>query len=69
MSVLRLEDLSFSIAGRPLLEHAALLLDEGKHVGLIGRNGAGKSTLLKLIAGVLRPDGGKVMLGLSLIHI
>mgnify|MGYP002721079612 FL=1 len=48
MSVLRLEDLSFSIAGRPLLEHAALLLDEGKHVGLIGRNGAGKSTLLKL---------------------
>ena len=63
MSVLRLEDLSFSIAGRPLLEHAALLLDEGKHVGLIGRNGAGKSTLLKLIAGVLRPDGGKVMLG------
>ncbi|WP_234730781.1 ABC-F family ATP-binding cassette domain-containing protein [Acidocella facilis] len=63
MSVLRLEDLSFSIAGRPLLEHASLLLDEGKHVGLIGRNGAGKSTLLKLIAGVLRPDGGKVMLG------
>ncbi len=63
MSVLRLEDLSYSIAGRPLLEHAELLLDEGKHVGLIGRNGAGKSTLLKLIAGVIRPDGGRVLLG------
>ncbi|MBU6419849.1 MAG: ATP-binding cassette domain-containing protein [Proteobacteria bacterium] len=63
MSVLRLEDLSYSIAGRPLLEHAELLLDEGKHVGLIGRNGAGKSTLLKLVAGVIRPDGGKIMLG------
>ncbi len=63
MSVLRLEDLSYSIAGRPLLEHAALLLDEGKHIGLIGRNGAGKSTLLKLVAGVIRPDGGRIMLG------
>ena len=63
MSVLRLEDLSYSIAGRPLLEHAELLLDEGRRVGLIGRNGAGKSTLLKLIAGVIRPDGGKVTLG------
>ena len=46
-----------------MLEHAELLLDEGKHVGLIGRNGAGKSTLLKLIAGVIRPDGGRVLLG------
>lgn len=63
MSVLRLEDLSYAIAGRPLLEHAELLLDEGKHVGLIGRNGAGKSTLLKLIAGGIQPDGGKIMLG------
>ncbi len=63
MSVLRLEDLSYSIAGRPLLEHAALLLDEGRRVGLIGRNGAGKSTLLKLIAGIIRPDGGKVSFG------
>jgi ATP-binding cassette subfamily F protein 3 len=63
MSVLRLEDLSYSIAGRPLLDHAELLLDEGRHVGLIGRNGAGKSTLLKLIAGGIKPDGGRIMLG------
>lgn len=63
MSVLRLEDLSYSIAGRPLLEHADLTLDEGRHVGLIGRNGAGKSTLLKLISGQIRPDGGKINLG------
>ncbi|MDE1905748.1 MAG: ABC-F family ATP-binding cassette domain-containing protein [Rhodospirillales bacterium] len=63
MSVLRLEDLSYSIAGRPLLDHAALLLDEGRRVGLIGRNGAGKSTLLKLIAGAIKPDGGRIMLG------
>ncbi|MDR3506029.1 MAG: ABC-F family ATP-binding cassette domain-containing protein [Acidocella sp.] len=63
MSVLSLEDLSYSIAGRPLLEHASLMVDDGRRIGLIGRNGAGKSTLLKLIAGVLRPDGGTIRLG------
>lgn len=63
MSVLRLEDLSYAIAGRPLLQHASFLLDEGRRVGLIGRNGAGKSTLLKLIIGQLQPDGGKITLG------
>ncbi|MGP8025824.1 MAG: ABC-F family ATP-binding cassette domain-containing protein [Acidocella sp.] len=63
MSVLSLDDLSYSIAGRPLLEHASLMVDDGRRVGLIGRNGAGKSTLLKLIAGQLRPDGGTIRLG------
>ncbi len=63
MSVLSLEDLSFSIAGRQLLDHATLMVDPGRRIGLIGRNGAGKSTLLKLIAGVLKPDGGSIRLG------
>jgi ATP-binding cassette, subfamily F, member 3 len=63
MSVLSLEDLSYSIAGRPLLDHASLMVDDGRRIGLIGRNGAGKSTLLKLIAGGLRPDGGAIRLG------
>jgi ATP-binding cassette subfamily F protein 3 len=63
MSVLSIDDLSFSIAGRPLLEHASLMVDEGRRIGLIGRNGAGKSTLLKLIAGALKPDGGTIRFG------
>lgn len=63
MSVLSIEDLSYSIAGRPLLEHAGLMVEAGRRVGLIGRNGAGKSTLLKLIAGALRPDGGSIKFG------
>jgi ATP-binding cassette subfamily F protein 3 len=63
MSVLSLEDLSFSIAGRQLLDHATLMVDPGRRIGLIGRNGAGKSTLLKLIAGALKPDGGSIRLG------
>jgi ATP-binding cassette subfamily F protein 3 len=63
MSVLQLENLSYSIAGRALLERASLMVDPGRRIGLIGRNGAGKSTLLKLIAGQLAPDGGSIRLG------
>ncbi len=32
----------------------------GEAVGIIGPNGAGKSTALKLLAGILRPDGGRI---------
>jgi ATP-binding cassette subfamily F protein 3 len=63
MSVLQIENLSYSIAGRNLLDRASLLVDPGRRIGLIGRNGAGKSTLLKLIGGELQPDGGSIRLG------
>ncbi|HUW81077.1 MAG TPA: ABC-F family ATP-binding cassette domain-containing protein [Acidocella sp.] len=63
MSVLSLENVSYSIAGRGLLERATLMVDPGRRIGLIGRNGAGKSTLLKLIAGELQLDGGSIRFG------
>jgi len=63
MSALILDAVSYSIAGRNLLERASLMVDPGRRIGLIGRNGAGKSTLLKLIAGELQADGGTIRLG------
>jgi ATP-binding cassette subfamily F protein 3 len=63
MSALILDSVSYSIAGRNLLDRASLMVDPGRRVGLIGRNGAGKSTLLKLIAGQLSADGGSIRLG------
>jgi ABC-2 type transport system ATP-binding protein len=35
-------------------------LEQGELLGFIGPNGAGKSTTIKILAGILRPDGGRV---------
>ena len=40
-----------------------LALDDGEVLAVLGPNGAGKSTLLQLIAGLLRPDDGRIELG------
>lgn len=43
------------------LRGVTLELPAGHIVGLVGPNGSGKSTFLKLVAGLLRPDGGSVL--------
>lgn len=44
------------------LAGAELDVQAGQVVALLGRNGAGKTTLLSIVSGLLRPDGGSVML-------
>ena len=58
--MLRINRLTYRVAGRTLLEEASMTLSQGQRAGLVGRNGSGKSTLLKLIAGSLQPDGGDI---------
>ena len=58
--MLHINDLTYRIEGKPILEDATAAIPEGHKVGLVGRNGAGKSTLLKLIAGDIHADQGSV---------
>ncbi len=60
--MLRISDISFSIAGRPLLEGASATIPDGHKVGIVGRNGTGKTTLFRLIRGELTLDGGEITL-------
>src|ERR1700712_2685560 len=50
-----------SFAGVTVLESVDLDLRPGEVHTLIGENGAGKSTLMKILAGVHRPDSGKLL--------
>ncbi len=58
--MLRIENLTYRIAGRTILENASVTIPDGHKVGLVGRNGTGKSTLLKLVTGELAADGGTI---------
>jgi lipopolysaccharide transport system ATP-binding protein len=42
------------------LKGISFQVQRGQTLGIIGRNGSGKSTLLKLLAGIYRPDGGRI---------
>jgi len=60
--MLTLNNLTYRIAGRTLLEQANLSIPSGYRVGLVGPNGTGKSTLFKLIAGELELDNGEIIM-------
>lgn len=60
--MLHINDLTYRIGGRVLLDQATAVVPQGHKVGLIGHNGSGKSTLLKLIMGELEPDTGTISL-------
>jgi len=58
--MLHINDLTYRIEGRTLLDNATAGIPAGHKVGLVGRNGSGKTTLLRLIAGELSPDDGTI---------
>jgi cobalamin transport system ATP-binding protein len=61
--MLRAADVSFAYEpGAAVLRDVSLAVDAREIVGILGPNGSGKTTLLKVLAGLLRPGRGRVML-------
>ena len=58
--MLRINDITYNVEGRPLFEGASATIPTGHKVGLVGRNGAGKTTLFRLIRGELALEGGEI---------
>jgi ATP-binding cassette subfamily F protein uup len=71
MALLTLTDAHLAFGHVPLLDGAAMALEAGERVALIGRNGAGKSSLLKILAGLDQPDDGALQLqtGLRRVYV
>ncbi len=57
---LKIENITFSINSKLIVDGVSLDIEEGSFVGLVGPNGCGKSTLLKNIYRVYKPDSGSV---------
>jgi ATP-binding cassette, subfamily F, member 3 len=60
--MLHINDLTYRIGERLILDHTTVSVPEGARVGLVGRNGAGKTTLFKLILGELGSESGSTSL-------
>jgi putative ABC transport system ATP-binding protein len=56
----RLEAIRHEYDGAPVLDLPQFQGDKGEHCLVLGRSGSGKTTLLHLMAGLIRPTGGRV---------
>ncbi|MEM7748245.1 MAG: ABC-F family ATP-binding cassette domain-containing protein [Pseudomonadota bacterium] len=58
--MLHINELTYRIEGRLILDEATVAIPTGHKVGLVGRNGTGKTTLLKLIIGEYAAESGSI---------
>jgi len=61
--LLQLNGVSLTFGGEPVFSDLDLVVQPGDRLALVGRNGSGKSTLMKVMAGLVEPDKGEVIVG------
>ena len=62
-TTVELEHICKSYGTRKLIDDFSYIFLKGDRVGIIGPNGCGKTTLMKIIAGIIPPDSGQVVVG------
>lgn len=67
-SALRADAISVSLGGRKVLDGISASISPGEFVAVVGANGAGKSTFLRTLAGLIKPDTGKVFVDGALLN-
>ncbi|OGD11292.1 MAG: LPS export ABC transporter ATP-binding protein [Candidatus Aminicenantes bacterium RBG_13_62_12] len=60
--MLRAENLMKTYGRKAAVRSVTLEVRPGEVIGLLGRNGAGKTTIFQMIAGLLRPDSGRILI-------
>ncbi|TXL74241.1 ABC transporter ATP-binding protein [Vineibacter terrae] len=63
MSDLRLERLVKRYGSLAAVDGISLAVDEGSFLSLVGPSGCGKTTVLRMVAGLIEPDGGRILVG------
>ncbi len=66
--MIRLENLTKLYGSFVAVDDITLAIERGEMFALLGPNGAGKTTALRMIAGILRPNGGRVLIGDDDVH-
>ena len=61
-TIFSLENIEKSFDGDNVLKNISLDIGRGEFVTLLGSSGCGKTTTIRIIAGLLTPDSGKVIL-------
>jgi len=64
----QIDSLAKRLGGREILRGLSLEVEPGEWLALLGPSGAGKTTLLRAIAGLEKPDAGRVLLGGRDVH-
>ncbi|MCY3826040.1 MAG: ABC transporter ATP-binding protein [Candidatus Dadabacteria bacterium] len=59
---LKTSGLSYGVNGKTIVENVSFEIKRNELLGIVGPNGAGKSTLLRLLARIINPTGGRILL-------
>lgn len=62
MTTIQLTDVVKDIKGKRIIDHVSLQMESGKISGLKGVNGSGKTMLMRLIAGLITPSSGSILI-------